>query len=83
MKILLTTLFIFFIACSSHKNDVISDITIHPEPVTFEYIVSPHSRADTVTYIYRLRNYHIREMFYNNKVQLTIKYKDTTIIINK
>jgi hypothetical protein len=84
--IIYSILFLLLFSCSGEKQEY----TEYPEytehkiefnTIKYTYRVSEYKRIDTLEFHYLNNNYIIRERFYDDKVELSVKRKDTIIYI--
>jgi hypothetical protein len=79
-NIIITLAFLLIISCSGEKQEY-TEHKIEFNTIKYTYRVSEYKRIDTLEFHYLNNNYHIRERFYDDKVELSVKRKDTIIYI--
>jgi len=81
-NIIIILAFLLLISCSGEKQEY-SEHKIEFKTIKYTYTVSEYKRIDTLEFHYLNNNYIIRERFYDDKVELTVKRKDTIIYIKE
>jgi hypothetical protein len=78
--IIYSILFLLLFSCSGEKQEY-TEHKIEFNTIKYTYRVSEYKRIDTLEFHYLNNNYIIRERFYDDKVELSVKRKDTIIYI--